>query len=62
MTDDLTCRPAIRYHGLRAAIWDALGMPPSSTDAELIAAVRALRSRDAGAENRPQPNGGGDHG
>ncbi|WP_156899511.1 hypothetical protein [Pleomorphomonas koreensis] len=64
MTDDLTCRPALRYHALRAAIWDALGMPPQSTDAELIDAVRSLRQRVPGDDdgNRALSDGGADHG
>lgn len=63
MTDDLTCRPALRYHALRSAIWDALGMPPETSDAELIAAVRSLRNRMAGDDDgeRAPSDGGAGH-
>lgn len=37
---DLHCGPAFRLINLRSALWSILGLPPSSTDGEIIAAVR----------------------
>lgn len=37
---DLHCEPAFRLTNLRSALWSILGLPPSSTDGEIIAAVR----------------------
>ncbi len=41
---DLHCEPAFRLINLRSALWSILGLPPSSTDGEIIAAVRELVS------------------
>lgn len=41
---DLHCGPAFRLINLRSALWSILGLPPSSTDAEIISAVRELVS------------------
>lgn len=37
---DLHCGAAFRLINLRSALWNILGLPPSSTDGEIIAAVR----------------------
>lgn len=39
---DLQCKPAYRLTNLRSALWSMLGMPPDSSDGEIIAAVRSL--------------------
>ncbi|WP_370674013.1 hypothetical protein [Pleomorphomonas sp. PLEO] len=41
---DLHCEPAFRLVNLRSALWSILGLPPSSTDGEIIAAVRERAS------------------
>lgn len=41
---DLHCEPAFRLTNLRSALWSILGLPPSSTDGEIIAAVRKCAS------------------
>lgn len=37
--DDLTCRFAVRYHDLRSSLWSALGLPPTTSDSEIVAAI-----------------------
>ncbi|MCM5560299.1 hypothetical protein [Pleomorphomonas sp. JP5] len=46
---DLHCKPALRLINLRSALWSILGLPPSSTDGEIIAAVRKCASGRAEA-------------
>lgn len=41
---DLHCAPAFRLINLRSALWSILGLPPSSTDREIIEAVRERAS------------------
>ncbi len=43
----MTCSTELRLSDLRSNLWSMLGLPPSSTDAELVQTVRRLRrSRD----------------
>lgn len=43
----MSCPTAFRLSDLRSNLWSMLGMPPSSTDAELVRAVRrCFRSRE----------------
>ena len=43
----MSCPTAFRLSDLRSNLWSMLGLPPSSTDAELVQAVRrASRSRE----------------
>ncbi len=41
---ELHCGPAFRLINLRSALWSMLGLPPGSSDAEIVAAVRARAS------------------
>lgn len=41
---DLHCGPAFRLINLRSALWSILGLPPNSTDGEIIEAVRKRAS------------------
>lgn len=39
----MTCSTELRLSDIRSNLWSLFGMPPSSTDAELVLAVRRLR-------------------
>ena len=43
----MSCSTAFRLSDLRSNLWSMLGLPPASTDADLVQAVRrASRSRE----------------
>lgn len=43
----MSCSTEFRLSDLRSNLWSMFGLPPSSTDAELVQAVRrAFRSRE----------------
>ena len=37
---ELHCGPAFRLTNLRSALWSMLGLPPGTSDGEIVAAVR----------------------
>ncbi len=55
---DLHCGPAFRLTNLRSALWSMLGLPPGTTDGEIITAVRdhvPARSQAPAVPPSPHP-------
>ncbi len=41
---DIHCPPAFRLINLRSSLWSALGLPPDTSDADLVTAVLSLKA------------------